>query len=120
MALSRPARLDGLRSGSTWSTWKSALAPTGNIAVTNALLVNAIEEPLKGVSAGQDVYVQADFTTYGLPSGTSYRVGYTVNGLTRDSGVIAAGAGIFGACSWSYYLGYFIAIARHEPGHSDC
>src|SRR5262249_16515437 len=69
------------------------LTPTGNIAITNALVVDANNKPLSTVHVGESVYVQADFTTQGLPSNASYRVAYTVNGLTQDTGYITWGAG---------------------------
>ncbi len=36
---------------------------TGNIAITNALVVNGSDNPLTMVTAGEWVYIQADFTT---------------------------------------------------------
>jgi hypothetical protein len=85
------------------------LTPTGNIVLTDASLVNSSDQPLTNVSAGQDVWGQADFTTEGLPSDASYRVAYTVNGLTLDSGYITLGAGGSGKQSWYEYRVYFIA-----------
>jgi subtilase family serine protease len=85
------------------------LALTGNIAVTNALLVNANDRPLSSIRAGQCVYVEADFTTDDLPAKAAYRVGFTVNGLTMDTGYVTSGAGSRGTSSFDYYLGPFIA-----------
>src|SRR5580704_17812158 len=76
------------------------LTPTGNLAITHAFLVNASDQPLTAVSAGEQVYIQADFTTQDLPSNASYRVGYTVNGLTQDTASLTWGAGASGTSSW--------------------
>ena len=85
------------------------LTPTGNIALTNAFLVNASDQPLTSVSVGEEVYVEASFTTTGLPSNASYKINYNVNGLTVDTGTITYGAGKSGTESWYYYWGTFIA-----------
>ena len=80
------ARRHSLRPG--LELLEKRLTLTGNIAITNALLVNTNDQPLTDVNAGEEVYVEADFTTQGLPSDASYRVASTVNGLTIDSGYI--------------------------------
>jgi subtilase family serine protease len=86
------------------------VALTGNIGITDAFLVNASDQPLTGISAGQHVYVHADFATENLPSSASYCIGYTVNGLTMDTGHIRLGAGVQGTSpSYYYYWGYFVA-----------
>ncbi len=55
---------------------------TGDITITNALVDNADIQPLTTVNVGEWVYIQAEFTTQNLPSNASYRVAFTVNGLT--------------------------------------
>ena len=83
------------------------LAPTGNITITNAFLVNSNGQPLAAVNIGEDVYVQASFTTQDLPSTASYRVSYTVNGLTLDTGYITWGAGSWGRITGTLIGAFF-------------
>ncbi len=85
------------------------LTLTGNITITAASVVDANDTPLTKVSAGEWVYISASFTTVGLPSDATYRVGFTVNGLTRDAGSISWGAGASGTQSWTVDWGAFIA-----------
>ena len=82
---------------------------TGNITITNARVVNGADQRMTTVSAGQEVYIEADFTTLALPSTASYRVSYDVNGVTLDSGYVTWGAGDSGAENWYLYWGYFVA-----------
>ncbi len=81
------------------------LTPTGNIAVTNAFLVNPSDQPVSSVSPGEYVDIQVDFTTQDLPSGASYRIEFDLNGLTFDTAYIGYGAGESGLQSWYYYDG---------------
>ena len=99
--------------------------PSANIAITNALVVDGNNNPMPAVNAGAWVYIQADFTTEGLPSNASYRVAITVNGLTLDSGSINWGAGGAGTGYWDLYWGTFLATpgtnqvtAVVDPDHS--
>jgi autotransporter-associated beta strand protein len=101
------------------------LALTGNIAITNALVVDKNNNPLHVVNAGEWVYIQADFTTQGLPSNASYRVSFTVNGLTIYSSYITWGAGNSGTGYWDLYWGTVLATpgtnqvtATVDPDHS--
>ena len=80
--------------------------------------------PLAG-NIGEWVYIQADFTTLNLPSNASYRVGFTVNGLTLDTQLHHLGCRQLGDMSWNLYWGTFIATpgtnqvtATVDPDHS--
>jgi hypothetical protein len=84
------------------------LAPTANIAITNALVVDGNAQPLSVVSAGQSVFIEADFTTQDLPSNASYRVSFTVNGQNLVSSYVNWGAGP-GTGYWYLYWGTFLA-----------
>ncbi len=88
---------------------ENRLALTGNIAVTNAFLVDANEQSLTALTAGEDVRVQVDFTTEDLPANASYRIAYTLNGVTRDSEYVTFGAGRPGISSWHDFSPGFIA-----------
>jgi hypothetical protein len=83
--------------------------PVGNITITSISLVNANDQPVAGVWAGEQFYVQANFTTQGLPSYASYEISYTVNGLTKETGSLTWGAGSSGAGSWFAYWGPWTA-----------
>jgi len=84
-------------------------ALTGNIAITGASVVDQNDKPLTAVTAGQWVYIESDFTTQDLPSSASYRVAYTVNGLTLHTGYLTWGAGSSGTGYWVAYWGTFLA-----------
>ena len=88
---------------------ENRLTPTGNIAITNALVVDGNDQPLAVINVGEVVSIEADFTTQGLPGDASYVVGYTVNGLTKDTGTITWGAGSSGTNSFDAVWGGFIA-----------
>jgi hypothetical protein len=101
------------------------LTLTGNIAITGVSVVDANNEPLTTVNVGDWVYIQADFTTQDLASNASYRVGFTVNGLTLQSSYVTWGAGSSGTSTWDLYWGAFMAspgtnqvTAIVDPDHS--
>ncbi len=101
------------------------LTPSGNITVTNAFVVDGSDQPLPTINIGAIVSIQADFTTQDLPADASYVIGYTVNGLTQDSGTITSGAGVSGTDSFNYYWGGFVATpgtnqvtVTVDPDHS--
>lgn len=101
------------------------ITPTGNLAITNVAVVDANDQPLTDINAGEWVYIDADFNSEDLPSNSSYRVAFTVNGLTMDSVELSLGAGDSGTDSWTYDLGSFQACpgtnqvtATVDPDHS--
>ena len=51
------------------------LTPTGNLTITSAAVVDANEQPLTSISAGDWVFIEADFSSEDLPSDASYRCG---------------------------------------------
>ena len=67
------------------------------------------------MTAGQEIYIRANFTATGLPADASYRIGYTLNGFTLDSPYESYGAGQSGTISAYYFRGYFIA----SPGENQ-
>ncbi len=89
--------------------------PTGNIAITDAYVASASGQTLTVESAGEDVYIDVDFMTSGLPSNASYTIDYDVNGLTLDSAELNDGAGESSTASWNYLGGPFIA----SPGGNE-
>jgi len=76
------------------------LALTGNLTITSVAVIDANENPPTNIVAGDWVFIQADFTSEDLPSDASYRVAFTVNGLTRDSVELTWGAGDSGTDSF--------------------
>ena len=85
--------------------------PAGNIVITSSMVVDSSANPLSVVNPGEPVYIRANFTTQGLPSGASYRVSNTVNGFTEFTSFTNAGAGNSGTQSWFFYWGVFIPTA---------
>ncbi len=105
-----PSEVMAVFNGDATDSPTTAYGPlTGNITITNARVVNSADQPMTTVSAGQEVYIEADFTTLALPSTASYRVSFDVNGVTLDSGYVTWGAGESGAENWYLYWGYFVA-----------
>ena len=104
-------------SGRTFEFLEDRITPSGNIAITNAFVVDGNDQPLTAINIGEFVSIQADFTTQDLPADASYVVGYTVNGLTQDTGTITGGAGVAGTESFVLLLGRLRCHTRHEPGH---
>src|SRR5262249_35562320 len=88
---------------------EARLTPTGNMAVTNAVVVDGNGQPLNVINVGEVVSLQADFTTQDLPGDASYVVGFNVNGLTKDTGTLTWGAGGSGMSSFDAVWGGFIA-----------
>jgi hypothetical protein len=88
---------------------KPRIAPAGNINITSGLVVDQNDNPLSVVNVGESVYIQANFSTTGLPTNASYGISFTVNGLTQEGSFISSGAGDSGTESWNYYWGFFIA-----------
>jgi hypothetical protein len=84
-------------------------ALTGNIAMTGASVVDSNNNPIAEVNIGEWVDIEADFSTTNLPQNASYRVSFTVNGLTLSSGYVTWGAGVAGTSNWNLYWGAFIA-----------
>ena len=91
------------------------LAPASNIQLENVSLVDANLNPVTVASAGQNVYVEARYTTQDLSTTASYRLSYTVNGVTRYSPYYNSGAGSAGTYSWIDNSLYFIA----SPGSNQ-
>ena len=101
------------------------ITPTGNLAIGALSVVDSNENVLTTVNAGQRVDIQADFTALNLPSNASYRVGFTVNGLTLNSGYVTWGAGASGTQNLNIYWGSFLATpgtnqvtVTIDPDHS--
>src|SRR5947209_5814733 len=88
------------------------LTPT--ITLTNALLVDSHDHALIP-SKGEQVYVEADFTTQGLPSNASYRVSYTIDGVTLYTPFLNWGAGSSSAGNWAaVWGGWYAAPGTHN------
>jgi hypothetical protein len=85
------------------------LTPTGNIAITDAVVVGGNGQPLAVINVGEVISLEADFTTLDLPADAAYVVGFTVNGLTKDSGTLTWGAGGTGTDYFDAIWGGFIA-----------
>jgi hypothetical protein len=86
---------------------------TTNIAISNAFLVNSKDQAITP-DIGEQFYVQANFTTQNLPTNSSYRVGFSVDGVVLDSGNLTWGAGLSGTGNWFIYWGaWFASPGQH-------
>ena len=88
-------------------------------------MVDANGQPVNAINVGEVVSIQADFSTQGLPSDASYAVGFTVNGLTQNSGTLTWGAGGTGTSTFELNWGGFLATpgtnqvtVNVDPDHS--
>jgi murein DD-endopeptidase MepM/ murein hydrolase activator NlpD len=82
---------------------------TPDITLTNALLVNVNDQPVTAPDTGEMVFVQANWSTQGLPGNASYRIKYDIDGVTLFSPVLTAGAGHSQTEYWYWYLGGWYA-----------
>jgi hypothetical protein len=90
------------------------VTPTGNIVLNNALLVNTHDTAMPIPDTGEQVFVEADWSTVGLPSNASYRVSYSIDGVTLSTNYFGYGGGGSGTQFWYWYLGgWFAAPGTH-------
>jgi murein DD-endopeptidase MepM/ murein hydrolase activator NlpD len=90
------------------------ITPTGSITLTDAFVVNAHDLPVTP-DIGEEVFIQANFTTQGLPSNASYRVSYSVDGVILETGPLTWGAGDPGTEFWyAYWGGWFASPGTHN------
>jgi murein DD-endopeptidase MepM/ murein hydrolase activator NlpD len=86
----------------------------GLLALTNAHLVDAHDQPVSAPDKGEEVFVEADWTTQGLPGNASYRISYTVDSVTLFSRTLTLGAGSGTVDHWAWYVGgWFAAPGAH-------
>jgi murein DD-endopeptidase MepM/ murein hydrolase activator NlpD len=86
------------------------VTPDGTITLYNAFLVDANNNRLTAPpDKGEEVFVQADFTTQNLPADASYRVVFNLDGVTLQSYTISFGAGHSQTENWYWYLGGWYA-----------
>jgi hypothetical protein len=130
--LTNPLRLKRRRSGCAMGDSARLLDPlegrvllSANIVATGGSVVDASDKPITSISAGQQVYIQANYSTTNMPAGASYHVSIMVNGLTIQSGDVTFGAGMSGKANWLYYFGTFFAspgtnqvTVTIDPDHS--
>jgi murein DD-endopeptidase MepM/ murein hydrolase activator NlpD len=92
---------------------ESRITPS-SITLTNAFVVNVHDQPMTP-DIGEEVFIQANFTTQGLPSDASYRVSYSVDGVTLETGPLTWGAGHSGTEFWyAYWGGWFASPGTHN------
>ncbi len=101
------------------------VTPAGNLALTGVQIDDSNGTPLSTISAGEMVFIQANFTAANLPGGSSYDVAYSVNGLTRNGPTLTFGAGVSRTNSSNQVSASFIATPAHnqvavtiDPGHT--
>lgn len=84
----------------------------GNLTLTNALIVDASNNPQPNPVVGENIFLRAEWLTTGLSSSDQYVVRYTVDGLPADSGVLAGQAGTNLSYSW-YRNGWWLGPGSH-------
>jgi hypothetical protein len=88
---------------------------TPDITLTNAFLVDAQDHAVTAPDKGEEVFIQANWTTQGLPSDASYRISYNVDGVILYSSTVTFGAGHTFTESWYWYRGgWFAAPGTHN------
>jgi murein DD-endopeptidase MepM/ murein hydrolase activator NlpD len=88
---------------------------TPSITLTNAFLVNYDDQPVTALDKGEEVFIQANWNTQGLPSDASYRVRFSVDGVTLSTDYLNFGAGASDSQDWQWYLGgWYAAPGTHN------
>jgi murein DD-endopeptidase MepM/ murein hydrolase activator NlpD len=82
---------------------------TPDINLTNAFLVNAHDQPVTVPDKGEEVFVQANWSTQGLPADAMYRISYNIDGIYLYSPTLTAGAGHTQTEYWYWWLGGWYA-----------
>jgi len=88
---------------------------TPDITLTNAFLVDSHDHAVAAPDKGEMVFIQANWTTQGLPADASYRISYNVDGVDLYSSTVTFGAGHTQTESWYWYRGgWFAAPGTHN------
>src|SRR4051794_26890001 len=82
-----------------------------SLTITNAFLVNSNDQPVTSLAIGEQIVLQANWTTTGLSASDSYVVAFNVDGVTLDSSTITGASGT--GLSYYWYLGRWFA----SPGN---
>jgi subtilase family serine protease len=86
-----------------------------NLAVTNAFLIDGQSQPITQPVVGEQITVRVNFTTNSLAPGTSYRIAYTVDGVTLSFDEITSGAGLTsGTFHWSRSGWFAESVGSHN------
>ena len=86
---------------------------TANITLTGAHLIDSSDRPITAPVTGEEVFLEADWTTSGLSPSDQYLVSFTVDGVTLSSTTLTGQAGT--GLSYDWYLGGWYA----SPGSHD-
>src|SRR5262245_10898527 len=87
--------------------------PTGNLTITNALLVDAGNNPITAPVYGEMVFIRAEWRTSGLSSSDQYVVRFYVDGVPLDSASITGQPGTNLNYYW-YRGGWYAAPGAHD------
>jgi hypothetical protein len=99
------------------------LAPAAVVTIQSASLVDAHGNAITAPATGEEVFIQASWTTTGLALSDHYTVGFTVDGVTVPSGLIAGQPGA-GVPVSTFVGGWFAAPGTHsatvvvDPAHA--
>jgi murein DD-endopeptidase MepM/ murein hydrolase activator NlpD len=88
---------------------------TPSISLNRALLVDSQDHAMPIPDKGEEVFVEADWSTQDLPSNASYRISYTIDGVTLYTNYFSYGAGDSGT-EYFYWIvgGWFAAPGGHQ------
>src|SRR5262249_7411055 len=84
----------------------------GNLTITNALIVDANNNPQPNPVVGEDIYLRAEWQTSGLSPADQYVVRFTVDGRPGDSAVLTGDVGNGLTYSW-YRNGWWLGPGSH-------
>ncbi len=90
-------------------------APVQNgIRLYGAKLVTSQDQTQAHIDKGEEIFIEADWTTQNVPAGTNYRIAYSVNGVTLETSTLSYGSGTSGTGYWYWYLGgWFASPGKH-------
>src|SRR5262245_22435239 len=60
------------------------IAPA-NLTLTSAFLVNGNDQPIAAPDKGEEVFIQANWTTQSIPSNATYHIDFNVDGVVLSS-----------------------------------
>jgi murein DD-endopeptidase MepM/ murein hydrolase activator NlpD len=86
---------------------------TGNLTITGAHLVDSRDEALPAPVVGEEVFVEADWTSSGLSASDQYTVQFTVDGVSLESPAIDGLPGTGVPQDW-YLGGWFTSPGAHN------
>ena len=92
---------------------ESRLILTGNLWMTGAYLVDSHDEPVNAPFIGEEVFIDAQWSSSGLSSSDQFTVQFTVDGVSLNSPTITGEAGQ-NATYHEFWGGWYAAPGLHS------